>query len=202
MYSLFFNNPEFEKFAVQDLLTRGKQTIEAIRSDPDLDLDDLEPSNLLTEVTTGTVTDPFCLSFLTDQLIKMGKVSVKSQNQTLVALYEIFLSFSVLLGVDQKSKVGEIMLQTSLDIMIMVQEHIQDIEENDAVLDQFVNNKLLKWMCTGLNFDTTFKVNRRKDKIMQIQTIMYTIQGQVLDRLSKKIEIAAHVNRFITDSLK
>ena len=66
MYSLFFNNPEFEKFAVQDLLTRGKQTIEAIRSDPDLDLDDLEPSNLLTEVTTGTVTDPFCLSFLTD----------------------------------------------------------------------------------------------------------------------------------------
>lgn len=31
---------------------------------------------------------------------------------------------------------------------------------------------------------------------------MYIIQGQVLDRLSKKIEIAAQVNRFITDQLK
>ena len=31
---------------------------------------------------------------------------------------------------------------------------------------------------------------------------MYTVQGQLLDRLSKKIEVASRVNRFITDSLK
>jgi hypothetical protein len=31
---------------------------------------------------------------------------------------------------------------------------------------------------------------------------MYIIQGKVLDHLSKKIEIAANVNRFITDSIK
>ena len=57
----------------------------------------------------------------------------------------------------------------------MAHEHIGDIEENDELLDQFINNKLMKWTCSGLNFDTTFKVNKRKNKIMQIQTIMYTI---------------------------
>lgn len=40
-----------------------------------------------------------------------------------------------------------------------------------------MNNHLFRWICSGLNFDTTFKVNRRKNKIMQIQTMMYTIQG-------------------------
>ena len=59
--------------------------------------------------------------------------------------------------------------------MRMAHENIADIEENDDMLDQFINNQLMRWVCSGLNFDTTFKVNKRKNKIMQIQTIMYTI---------------------------
>ena len=50
--------------------------------------------------------------------------------------------------------------------MQMAHEHLADIEENDELLDQFINNKLMKWTCSGLNFDTTFKVNKRKYKIM------------------------------------
>ena len=64
MYKIFFNSPEFEQFAVQDLLSRGTQTIEAIRADPDFDLDELTASNLSTKVKTGTVSDPFALGFL------------------------------------------------------------------------------------------------------------------------------------------
>ena len=70
------------------------------------------------------------------------------------------------------------------------------------MLGYFINNQLMRWVSSGLNFDTTFKVNKRKNKIMQMQTIMFVMQGQVLDRLSKRVEIAATVNRFITDQLK
>ena len=135
-------------------------------------------------------------------MIKMNKMSMKNESGTLISLYEIFISLSVLFGMDLKSRVSEVMLQTCVDIMGMAAENIEFIGDNDDLLEQLLNNNLFKWLCSGLNFETTFKVNRRKNKIMQIQTLMYTIQGKVLDRISKKIEIAASVNRFITDSLK
>ena len=96
----------------------------------------------------------------------MGKLSLKSAASTLARLYEIFLSLAVLFGADAKAKAGEAMLQTAMDIMSLAQERIEDIEDNDEILDQFVNNHLFRWICSGLNFDTTFKVNRRKNKIM------------------------------------
>ena len=65
MYKLFFNNAEFEKFAVEDLLKRGTTMIKAIRATTDLDLDDLTASNLSQKVDAEKVVDPFALSFLT-----------------------------------------------------------------------------------------------------------------------------------------
>ena len=48
MYKLFFNNAEFEKFAVQDLLQRGKKTIEVIRKeDSKINLEDLKVESLV-----------------------------------------------------------------------------------------------------------------------------------------------------------
>ena len=50
----------------------------------------------------------------------------------------------------------------------MASEHIEDIEDNDAGLNSFVNNWLFKWICSGLNFDTNEEMNKRKKKILQI----------------------------------
>ena len=52
--------------------------------------------------------------------------------------------------------------------MKMISERIDDVVDDEQLLDQFVNNQIMKWMCSGLNFDTTYTVNRRKDKIMRI----------------------------------
>lgn len=98
----------------------------------------------------------------------MGKMSIKDESQSLVNLYEIFLSLSILFGADLKAKTGEVMLQTCVNIMQMAHDNLADIEENDEMLDQFINNALMKWVSSGLNFDTTFKVNKRKHKIMQL----------------------------------
>ena len=46
MYKLFFNDASFEKFAVDDLVKRGVQTIEAIRENPEFDLDELTVSTM------------------------------------------------------------------------------------------------------------------------------------------------------------
>jgi hypothetical protein len=93
---------------------------------------------------------------------------MKTESGTLISLFEIFLSFSVLFGMDLKSKVPEIMLKTCVDIVGMASENIEDIEDNDEDLEQLLNNNLFRWLCSGLNFETTLKVNRRKQKIMQI----------------------------------
>ena len=111
MYKLFFNNADFEKFAVQDLLNRGTQMIEAIRADSELDLDELTAGNASEKVKEGSkVCDPFALSFLTAQLIGMGKMSIKSESPTLVGLYEIFMSLAILFGADLKARAGEVLL--------------------------------------------------------------------------------------------
>ena len=78
MYKLFFNNAAFEKFAVQDLLQRGTQTIEIIRrDDAKIDLEGVTVSDLIKK--NHDISDPVALSFLAEQLIKMGKLSVKTE---------------------------------------------------------------------------------------------------------------------------
>ena len=64
MYKLFFNNADFEKFAVADLLNRGTQMIASIRAEPDLDLDDLTAINISQKIKADKAVDPFALSFL------------------------------------------------------------------------------------------------------------------------------------------
>ena len=168
MYKLFFNDPGFEKFVVRDILNRSTKLIEAIRADSDLDLDDLTVSNMTEKVKTEDLSDPFALSFLMQQLMQMGKIDYKSHSSILVKLYEIFFSFAILFGADQKAKAGELMLQNSLEIMSEASLHLADIEHDEAVLEQLINNHLMKWMCSGLNFDTTFKVNKCKGKLLSI----------------------------------
>ena len=81
MYKLFFTNAQFEKFAVQDLLTRGSEMIVAIRAEGDIDLDELTAMNVSQKVKAKEkVVDPFALSFLTEQLIGMGKMSIKDES--------------------------------------------------------------------------------------------------------------------------
>jgi len=132
----------------------------------------------------------------------MGKVNLKTSSQQLISIYEILICMSILFGADQKSKISETALETCLQIISLVQEHLEEIQSNDDVLDAFLNNNLIKWICSGLNFDSVFKINRKKNKLMLIQTIMYEIQGDIFNRLSKKISVAANVNRFIADTLK
>lgn len=64
MYKLFFNDPGFEKFVVQDIMNRSIKLIEAIRADSELDLDELTVSNMTEKVKTKDLSDPFALSFL------------------------------------------------------------------------------------------------------------------------------------------
>ena len=104
---------------------------------------------------------------MAEQLIKMGKMSVKTESHALINLLEVFLSFAVLFGSDEKSKTREIMLQTSVNIIQMQQENVQDTEASDEVLTRLLNNKLFKWMCSGLKFTVT-QLNKCKDLIMQI----------------------------------
>ena len=110
MYKLFFNNADFEKFAVADLLTRGTQMIATIRAEEDLDLDELKAINVSQKVKAEKVVDPFALSFLSSQMITMGKMSIKDEAQMLISLYEIFLSLAILFGADLKAKTAEVML--------------------------------------------------------------------------------------------
>ena len=131
----------------------------------------------------------------------MGKMSVKTESHALINLLEVFLSFAVLFGSDEKSKTREIMLQTSVNIIRMQQESVQDTEASDEVLTKLLNNKLFKWMCSGLKFTVT-QLNKCKDLMMQIQTILFQIQGHLYESLSKRIEVAAKMNSFITDQLK
>lgn len=101
MYKLFFNNPEFEKFAVSDLIQRGTQTIKIIRNDPDIDLDEVTLSDLCAK--NPLVSNPFAFSFLAEQLIKMDKLSIKrgdESSQALISVFEVFMSFAILFGSD------------------------------------------------------------------------------------------------------
>ena len=99
-------------------MQRGKKTIEVIRkADSKINLEDLRVESLIKK--NPHVSDPTALSFLAEQLIKMGKMSIKTESHALINLLEVFLSFTVLFGSDEKSKTREIMLQTCVNIIKM-----------------------------------------------------------------------------------
>ena len=131
----------------------------------------------------------------------MEKLSIRHEGQSLIDLLEVFLSFSILFGADEEANVSEQMLQTCVNIINHEKQEAAQSEDGDELLLQLVNNKLFKWLCSGLNFNTAH-INRKKTLIIQIQTMLFSIQGQLFDRLEKRVEIAAEINTFITDRLK
>ena len=205
IFNLLSSDSEFEQFSLRDLLQRGRETIEVIRADDDLELEQLKLENLGTAVkhTEGkTVSSPSAMRVVVEILLKLGKLSFSSANNELVQIFEILLSLSILFGADLKAKASESLLETCVVIMGSAAKKLEDIETNDYALDHIVNSKLMKWICSGLNFETTFKANQRKGKLIQMHTLMYQIQGEVLERLNKRINVAAGINRYITDALK
>ena len=79
---------------------------------------------------------------------------------------------------------------------------LAEIENNEYVLSHMINSKLVKWICSGLNFNSTFKANNCKSRLITMHTLMYQIQGDILERLGKRVDVAASLNRYITESLK
>jgi len=176
IYELLLNDGQFEKFSIQDILKRGKETIEAIRANDDLDLDDLRMTKLNTQVRAPegtTLSDPCAVCFQATILVKLGKISFNSANNELVTLYEILLALSALFSADIKSKASETLLDACVDIMRAASQQLEQIEDKEYVLNHLINSKLMKWLCSGLNFDTIFKANQRKKKFIQMHTLMF-----------------------------
>ena len=64
MYRLFFNNDNFEKFIIKDVMNRGIETITYIKSNPEtVDLGKISLDKLLKE---DKISDLMVLSFLTE----------------------------------------------------------------------------------------------------------------------------------------
>ena len=64
MYKLFFNNENFEKFIIKDVMNRGIETITYIKSNPEtVDLNKISLDKLLKE---DKISDLMVLSFLTE----------------------------------------------------------------------------------------------------------------------------------------
>lgn len=120
IYELLLQDEKFETFAVSDILRRGKETIEAIRAEDELDLDELKVTNLskLIKCKNGLKTsDPSAVCFQAKILIKLGKISFTSENNALVTLFEILLALAILFGADLKSKASETLLENCVEII-------------------------------------------------------------------------------------
>jgi len=76
-----------------------------------------------------------------------------------VHIFEILLALSVLFGADLKSKTSERLLETCVDIFQSASIKLDEIEKHDYVLKNLVNSKLMRWICSGLNFSSIFKAN-------------------------------------------
>ena len=59
--------------------------------------------------------------------------------------------------------------------MVLASKKLSDFDQDLVSLEQLINNYLMKWMCSGLNFSTTFKVNKVKGKLLAIHSLMYSI---------------------------
>lgn len=85
MYKLFFNNAEFESYAVSHVLEQAKEAICAIRQEWRTLSEQDEGLTLAGLNKAGVkVVDPITLSFLAEQLMKMGKMNLNNHSDTLI----------------------------------------------------------------------------------------------------------------------
>ena len=145
-------------------MQRGMDTISYIKNTPSVEIAKISMDKLLKE---DKISDLMVLSFLAEQLIKMGKLSLQRDGEGYLNLFEVFLGLALLFGADQFT--SERMLQTCLSIITAVRTNAKDIDsfEEGDVLERLMNNQLFRWMWRGLDFNTD-ELNTRKDLITQI----------------------------------
>ena len=183
------------------MVQRGVQTIKSIVNQKNFDMDELKLKTMRDQIKDGTVYDPRSLDFIFKRLLAAEKISITEQPETFCVIFEMLLSLAVLFGMDQQSKITHKLFKTCQKIVKSVEENLEGINGNEEVMDKIVNSELLKWFSEGLNFNGK-DLNRRKQVLVDIQTILYSIQGSELKRVKKEIQIAAKINNFIAESLK
>ena len=113
IYQLLFSDEKFENFAINDIVTRGIDTIEQIRADEELELDFLSLQNMKSYVKPiegKQISSPMALAFQAGILTKLGKIDFNREDNALVKIFEIILALSILFGMDRKSKASEVLL--------------------------------------------------------------------------------------------
>lgn len=171
IYSLLLEQENFQTFAVSDIIRRGKEIIEAIRSDDDLDFDELKVLNmnkLLKANGKKRLSDPKVVCFQVKMLLKLGKLSFETENNALVTSFEILLALSILFCIDLESKATETLLDCCFNIIRMASENLGQIEQNEYVLKNLLDSKLIKWVSNGLNFENYESLNKRKSLLLEI----------------------------------
>ena len=122
LISFLFQSKEFEKFAVQDLVKRGTETIKSILSEEELDLDEIEVKNLQKQVKKGKVSDPRSIDFIFRRLLSSKKLKISEQPEMFVHIFEMLLILASLFGKDQKSKVPIKMMKSAQLIINLFQQ--------------------------------------------------------------------------------
>lgn len=175
---------------------RAINTIRHIRSDSDLDFDEIETQ---VKLTGGSVTDPNTLALLAEQFKKSGQISLKGKDDTLLQLFEVFLSLAVLYGANKKT--SKLMLKTCSSLLSEVKASNAD-HLSDTLLKRLLQNQIFSQICQGLNFATNKNFNERKKEIVAIQTKLFLLSNELHRKLGKDFKTSVNLNRYMIAQIK
>lgn len=147
------------------LLTRSCETIKAITSTKDLDLDEFKVKNMSQKVKSADLLSPLSFNLIFNLILATDKISVSENPKTFVTIFEVLLVYALLFAQDQDSRVAIKMLKQANKIIKTVQTNLEAIDGNELIMSRIVNSPLIRWISSGLNFNLK-QINSRKDQIV------------------------------------
>jgi hypothetical protein len=131
------------------------------------------------KIKKGKVYDPRSLDFIFKRLLAAKKLSLVEQPQTFVNVFEMLLALSMLFAKDQDSKITAKLLKTCVKILKDIEKSLAEIDGNKLIMTRIINSEVFSFISMGLNFNLK-ELNKRKALIVEMQTILYQIQGKEL----------------------
>lgn len=190
---LFKGTPSIKNFLIEDFFTRAKVTIEAIGKNDFKDyFENGTPvlvENFREKLKLEAYLDPMNLLLLSTQFIEQKYIEDEKMAETLIAFIDLDLVYTMILALDDVSRVSLLLLKQAKYHVRMVMENLEHFRGKAKLLKRLFQNGLLKALISKVTNFGDIKNHPRQQSLLELASQITDLKQKVEEVLSEKVVV-------------
>ena len=191
---------EFRAFFIDDLLTRAKNCLNMAVKDDDKALM-LNKSIRKSDEITDPVLDPQNLIFFGRLVFERDFIAESDKPKMAKTMFDLTLGYALVFRLQMDFKLCHNLLKQAITNLSLMDDHLAELVEDEAILSDFFSSKLLQCLTSMLDLSAEHLSDRQK-LVLELVTKVVKLQERVFLEFEKDIPLTIEWHKTLKMTIK